>query len=115
MVDGQRLHNNARLHPGHRSTGTSHTGRSHPTGSGPAGGPPSGAAHRTSYFHLPYTLRCPSDRLLPQRALMRLDVLDIGSNTVHLLVVDAHRVRTPTRCGRRRASCGSPSISTGVE
>ena len=32
---------------------------------------------------------------------MRLAVLDVGSNTVHLLVVDAHR-RAPGRCPRTR-------------
>jgi hypothetical protein len=41
--------------------------------------------------------------------VMRLGVLDVGSNTVHLLVVDAHRGGTPIRRVRRRLSCGSPS------
>ena len=41
---------------------------------------------------------------------MRLGVLDIGSNTVHLLVVDAHPRRAP-RCrpSRTRPSCACPS------
>ena len=44
---------------------------------------------------------------------MRLGVLDIGSNTGHLLVVDAHDGRRPAaRRTPTRSRCGSPSTST---
>ena len=42
---------------------------------------------------------------------MRLGVLDIGSNTGHLLVVDAYRGAAPLPASSSRSRCGSPSTS----
>ncbi len=45
----------------------------------------------------PRTERRPRDREIPVAwSIVRLGVLDVGSNTVHLLVVDAHRGGHPT-------------------
>ena len=38
---------------------------------------------------------------------MRLGVIDVGSNTVHLLVVDAHPGAQPLPASRTRSTCAS--------
>src|ERR1044071_7759206 len=43
-----------------------------------------------------WVTRCWSTRSRAYRSSMRLGVLDVGSNTVHLLVVDARRGGHPT-------------------
>jgi exopolyphosphatase/pppGpp-phosphohydrolase len=42
---------------------------------------------------------------------MRLGVLDVGSNTVHLLVVDAHRGAHPWPAYQEKSCCDWPSVS----